>query len=162
MNATLKTALTWIFAGVLVASLVWTGTQLRIVRSGDQTTTTTTHEESGASTTESTEETTTTAYLDEVPQEEWIEVTGEVVSSEDNTLVIRTAEGAEMEIGLGPLGYWLGHGIPFSPGDQVRILGFYGTDDEFEPAQIFNLTTDQSVTLRDADGSPLWRGSESH
>ena len=148
MNATLKTALTWFFAGVLVASLVWTGTQLRIVRSGDSPAVAVSHEES-----------VTSGFTAATPQEEWLEVTGEVVSLEDNTLVIRTAEGTEMELGLGPLGYWLGHGIPFTPGDEVRVLGFYGAEGEFEPAQIFNLTTGQSVTLRDADGSPLWRGS---
>ena len=152
MNATLKTTLTWLFAGVLVASLVWTGTQFRIVRSDSQTTSMAAHEKS-------TSEATATDSTDAVPQEEWLEVTGEVVSLEENTLILRTTDGGELELGLGPLGYWLGHGIPFAPNDEVRVLGFYGAEGEFEPAQIFNLTISQSVTLRDAKGSPLWRGS---
>ncbi len=148
MNALRKTLLTWAFGGLLVAALLWTGAQWRLVRAPEEEATSAPQGDA--------------AEADGVPQEAWVEITGQVVASEDNTLVIQTEDGTRWEIGLGPLGYWLGHGIPLRPGDQVQILGFFGAEGELEPAQIFNRTTGQSVALRDAEGSPLWRGSESH
>jgi uncharacterized protein YdeI (BOF family) len=91
--------------------------------------------------------------------ETWNTLHGVVVGQTGNRLTIRTDDGEEMEMGLGPWGYWLGHGIALSPNDKVEIRGFV-SNGEFEPAEIHNLTTGESITLRDADGAPLWRGAE--
>lgn len=88
-----------------------------------------------------------------VPASEWITVSGQVVGLSDNTLTIQTDDG-EMEISLGPVWYWDGHGISLSAGDDVTVQGFY--TDEFEPGQIVDNTTGASVTLRADDGTPLW------
>ena len=93
-----------------------------------------------------------------VPANEWITINAQVVTHTDNSLTITTDDGQEMEMGLGPVGYWYAHGIDLNPGDSVSIKGFY--TDEFEPAQVLNKTTGNFVILRLEDGSPAWAGNE--
>ena len=155
MTARSRSFWTWTFSLILVASLLWAGANMHMQREGfpafsapaiQPETTPETHTADAPDTEEA----------DTVPQDEWITLHGYVVAYADNTLTIRTDAGETLEMGLGPLGYWLAHSIAFSPDDEVRVRGFY--NEEFEPAEIINLTTGESVTLRDADGAPLWRG----
>ncbi len=155
MTAHSRTFWTVTFSLLLAASLIWAGANLHLQREGD--TAATTAAIAPATEDTHTETETATEADDAVPAEEWVEIHGTVVAYEDNTLTIQTDTGETLEMGLGPLGYWLANGISFSPNDEVRVRGFY--TDEFEPAEIENLTTGESVILRDADGSPLWRGS---
>ncbi len=146
---TMWTILLITFAG---AALIWAGMHMRLVRAESTT---------PAGNSEAVGQVLDKGFPgeDAVPQEEWQTLRGTVVSQEDNRLTIRTTAGAEMEMGLGPWGYWLAHGITLSPGDEVEIRGFV-SNGEFEPAEIRNLTTGEQIVLRDEEGSPVWRGSE--
>ena len=87
---------------------------------------------------------------------EWITVTGEVTAFVDDELTILTADG-EVVMHLGPEWYWEVEGIVLNLGDEVEVTGFYESD-EFEVAGIENLTTGESVVLRDESGRPMWAG----
>ncbi len=152
---TRKAQLMWTILLILIAggALIWTGMNTRIVSAEESASAA----NNGETTTLQAE--TNPATEEAVPQEEWQTLRGTVVSQEDNHLIIHTNSDEEMEIGLGPKGYWLAHGIALSPGDKVEIRGFV-SDDEFEPAEIHNLTTGEHIVLRDEEGSPVWRGSE--
>jgi hypothetical protein len=145
MNMFLRRTLTVTFLTMFAISLLWAGANLRLTKPQQET---------------STEAANAPTRVEDTwaPSNEWIEIEGTVAHYEDNTLIVNTTKGNALEIGLGPLGYWLAHGIAFHPGDAVRVKGFY--TDAFEPAEIFNLTTGESITLRNDDGSPVWRGDE--
>jgi hypothetical protein len=83
-------------------------------------------------------------------------VSGEVIALEGGEVTIQTADG-ELEVHLCPEWYWEAEGIALDPGDEVEATGFY-EGDEFETARIENLTTGESVTLRDDSGRPMWAG----
>lgn len=87
---------------------------------------------------------------------EWIAVTGEVTAFVEDELTIQTADG-EVVMHLGPEWYWEVEGIALNLGDEVEVTGFY-EGDEFEVAGIENLTTGESVVLRDDSGRPMWAG----
>jgi hypothetical protein len=90
------------------------------------------------------------------PVEAWMTVTGEVVSLEGGELTVQTTDG-EVVAHLGPEWYWEEQGISLDAGDQVSVTGFY-EGDEFEVGRIENLTSGESVTLRDDTGRPMWAG----
>lgn len=145
MTKRTQTLLSVVLGIVLLAAAVWTVRAWRVEHNGDAVEAAQSGELD-------------TAEIDAVPEDQWVTIKGIVVSYEENDLVIRTDDGEEIAMGLGPLGYWLGHGIALHPGDALLVRGFY--TDAFEPAEIENMTTGESVTLRDAEGSPLWRGAE--
>ncbi|MBN1976666.1 MAG: hypothetical protein JW918_04615 [Anaerolineae bacterium] len=87
---------------------------------------------------------------------EWITVTGEVTSFVDDELTIQTPDG-EVVMHLGPEWYWEVEGVALNLGDEVEVTGFY-EGDEFEVAGVENLTTGESVVLRDDSGRPMWAG----
>lgn len=89
------------------------------------------------------------------PAETWTTVTGTVVAL-DPDLVLRTGEGEEV-IHLGPEWYRESAGFSLALGDQVAVTGFYG-DHGFEAVSVENLTTGQTLTLRDGAGRPAWAG----
>ncbi len=91
------------------------------------------------------------------PASNWVSINATVVKLEGNRLTVGTEDGKEMEIGLGPTGYWYANGIELAPGDSLAIKGFY-SGDEFEPGQILNKNTGDFVILRLEDGSPAWAG----
>ena len=74
----------------------------------------------------------------------------------EDELSIQTADGEEV-MHLGPEWYWEAEGIALNLGDEVEVTGFYESD-EFEVAGIENLTTGESVVLRDDSGRPMWSG----
>jgi len=157
MTARCRSFCTWMFSLLLVASLLWAGANLHMQREGIPTFNAPSVQPE-ATTDTSAVDAPDAEEADTVPQDEWTTLHGYVVTYTDNTLTIRTDADETLELGLGPLGYWLAHSIAFSPDDEVRVRGFYNEEEEFEPAEITNLTTGESVTLRDADGAPLWRG----
>lgn len=91
----------------------------------------------------------------EHPADTWIPVSGTVVATDDG-LTIETAEG-EMALETGPTWYWDENGIGLEAGDDVVLYGFYEGDD-FEIGGIENLTSGETVRLRDDTGRPLWAG----
>ena len=54
--------------------------------------------------------------------------------------------------------YALEQGIDVQVGHVMTILGFV-EDGEFKAISLENLTTGQHITVRDANGRPLWSGS---
>ena len=87
---------------------------------------------------------------------EWITVSGEVTAFVDDELTIQTADG-EVVMHLGPEWYWEAEGIALNLGDEVEVTGFYD-EGEFEVAGIENLSTGESMVLRDDSGRPMWAG----
>lgn len=88
--------------------------------------------------------------------DEWLTLTGAVTAVDADLLAVDTAGG---EVLVENRGWWYAQeqGFAARVGDQVTLTGFY-ENDAFEVGQIDNLTTGQSVTLRDQDGRPMWAG----
>jgi hypothetical protein len=99
----------------------------------------------------------------QVPQpqaevEEWVTVRGTVTAVEMNALNIVTSDGEAMLVQLGPEHYWAAQGVVFEAGDEVEITGFYEDGTSFNAGQVILLATEETLTLRDATGRPLWAG----
>ena len=84
---------------------------------------------------------------------EWETLTGEVVIV-DGEITIQTAEG-DVLIGMGQSAYR--EGFALEVGDEITVLGFH-EDGEFKARTIENLTTGETITLRDETGRPMWSG----
>lgn len=80
-----------------------------------------------------------------------------VVIVSDKELLVRTATGDEVLVGLGQSWYREQAGFGLAVGDEVKVVGFY-EEGEFKAVTIENVTTGASLTLRDAKGRPLWAG----
>ena len=82
---------------------------------------------------------------------EWETLAGEVtvVGSE---IVVQTAD-AEVTVGLGQASYR--EGFVLEVGDEVMVIGFY-EDGEFKAGSVENLSTGQTIVLRDETGRPMW------
>ncbi|MBN1361540.1 MAG: hypothetical protein JW993_13160 [Sedimentisphaerales bacterium] len=91
----------------------------------------------------------------ENPAAGWISISGSVVSFEE-ALVIATDAG-EMTLELGQSRFWDENGISLKAGDDIVAHGFYEGAD-FEVGAVENLTTGETVALRDETGRPLWAG----
>jgi len=91
------------------------------------------------------------------PAENWETINGLVTSVEESELVLLTDEGQEIPIELGPEWFWEQQGVALIVGDEVQVIGFW-EGDTFEVAQISVAGSQESVTLRDEDGRPLWAG----
>jgi hypothetical protein len=76
---------------------------------------------------------------------------------ETDELFIETAEGETVQVGLGPSAYREAQGFVLQLEETVRINGYW-EDDEFKAIQLENLTTGQSIVLRDTAGRPMWAG----
>jgi hypothetical protein len=84
---------------------------------------------------------------------EWETLTG-IVTVVDSEVTVRTAEG-EVLVGMGQSAYR--EGFELEVGDAVSVVGFY-EDGEFKAGTIENLTTGQTIVLRDETGRPMWSG----
>ncbi len=88
--------------------------------------------------------------------DEWIPVRGTVVSVDDSVMVVQTGEG-EITIENRPWWFAQEQGFAAQVGDEVTMIGFY-EEGEFEVGQIDNLSTVQTVSIREETGRPLWAG----
>ena len=84
---------------------------------------------------------------------EWETLTGKV-SVVDHEVTIQTAEG-QVLIGMGQSAYR--EGFALEVGDEITVLGFH-EDGEFKARTVENLTTGETLTLRDETGRPMWAG----
>jgi len=84
---------------------------------------------------------------------EWETLTGEVIVV-DSEVTIQTADG-EVLIGMGQSAYR--EDFALEVGDEITVTGFY-EDGEFKAGTIENLTTGETITLRDETGRPMWAG----
>ena len=81
----------------------------------------------------------------------------EGVVIETNDLVIETASGETVQVGLGPIAYREAQGFVLETQQNVRVAGYW-EDGEFKATLLENLTTNQSIVLRDSSGRPMWAG----
>ena len=96
-----------------------------------------------------------------VPQaadQEWITLSGKVVSESQQGLTVNTAEMGQIILEMGPPWFSGEQGGSFNVGDAVTVFGFTGTGNRFQSGQITNQTTGQTLYLRDPNGRPLWAG----
>ncbi|MEZ4642833.1 MAG: c-type cytochrome [Chloroflexota bacterium] len=89
---------------------------------------------------------------------ETLSYAGVVSVIDSNMLTIRTADGQDVTVMLGPPWFWEADGIALTPGDQVELEGFESTD-HVEVNWLTNLTTGAHINLRTPTGQPVW-GSE--
>jgi len=88
--------------------------------------------------------------------EEWLVVSGVVVAL-DSDLVVRTADGTELTLSLGPSWYRESSGVELAVGDEVQVSAFY-EGEELMVGTIENLSSGQALALRNESGQPLWSG----
>ena len=72
----------------------------------------------------------------------------------DDEITIQTAEG-QVLVGMGQSAYR--EGFELKVGDEITVLGFH-EDGEFKAGTVENLTTGETITLRDETGRPMWAG----
>ena len=84
---------------------------------------------------------------------EWKTLTGKVTIVDDE-ITIQTAEG-QVLIGMGQSAYR--EGFELEVGDEITVLGFH-EDGEFKAGTVENLTTGETIVLRDETGRPMWAG----
>ena len=94
--------------------------------------------------------------------EEWVLYEGTVTQAPAAgvDLVVKTGDGQEVLVGTGP-GYMETQGFTLQVGEQVQVQGYW-EDDELKAGQVTRLQDgqdDQTITLRDQDGHPMWAGS---
>jgi hypothetical protein len=99
-------------------------------------------------------------FGDRVPDavvDEWVTLEGTVTAVDANLLEVTTSD--KKVIVVENRAWWFAQeqGLNLAVGDSVSLVGFY-EDADFEAGSITSLATDQTVSLRDEDGRPLWAG----
>jgi hypothetical protein len=89
--------------------------------------------------------------------DEWLTLQGTVTSVDADTLVVQTDGGEQVTVNNRAWWFAQDQGFATQAGDRVTLTGFY-EDGDFEVGQIDDLTTGQTVTLRDDSGRPSWAG----
>ena len=89
--------------------------------------------------------------------DEWLTYDATVNSTDSLLWVVTLEDGTVIEIDGRTLSYVTDLGFTVNPGDSLVIVGFF-EDGIFEVGQIENLTSGDSVVIRDEDGTPLWAG----
>jgi hypothetical protein len=85
----------------------------------------------------------------------WETVTGEVTVV-DSEITLQTTEG-EVVVGLGQSQYREEAGFVLEVRDEISVTGFY-EDGELKAGTVENLTTGETIVLRDEAGRPTWAG----
>jgi cytochrome c553 len=85
-----------------------------------------------------------------------LQFSGEVLSVNNNLLTFtNSADGALIEAMLGPPWFWSENSIPLNPGDQISLEGFESTD-HMEINWLINMSSGESIQLRNENGMPVW------
>jgi hypothetical protein len=89
--------------------------------------------------------------------DEWLTLQGTVTSVDADALVVQVDSGEQVIVEN--RAWWFAQDQEFTAneGDRMSIVGFYENGD-FEVGQMSDLTTGQTVTVRDQSGRPLWAG----
>lgn len=88
---------------------------------------------------------------------EWISLQGVVSSLDDAQLVIALDQGGELVVEGRAWSYAQQSGFELQVGDALT-LGGYWEGDAFKTSNLDNLTSGQSIQLRDQSGRPAWAG----
>jgi hypothetical protein len=97
------------------------------------------------------------APLADVAAEDWLAMTGKVVSVADDLVEIETDAGATIPFEGRPLSFAAEQGFSLKVGDAVTVAG-YDENGEFKIGKVTNLNSGVSIALRDASGRPGWAG----
>jgi hypothetical protein len=90
--------------------------------------------------------------------EAWIQLQGAVVSVDMDTLLVELGSGEQVSMENRAWWFALEQGFSVQAGDQVILSGFYKGED-LEVGRIENLTSGQSVLIREQGGRPMWAGA---
>lgn len=94
-------------------------------------------------------------------EHDWISLTGVVTSLDVESLWIEIDQVEPLEITGRAWRYILESGFVLEVGDLVELDGFY-ENDEFEVSSLMDLTSDESLQIREDSGRPLWSGGAGH
>ncbi len=83
---------------------------------------------------------------------------GTVTQVDEDILVLETSAGETIEVSNRAWWYASDAGFAVQVGNQLRVSGFYESEDQFEVISMENLTNGQSVSLREETGRPMWAG----
>jgi uncharacterized protein YdeI (BOF family) len=89
--------------------------------------------------------------------DEWVTVEGQVTTVDSDQMIVKTSDGKEIEIYPQAWAYAQTEGFKVSADDKVSLMGFYDRNN-FEAGKMTNVTSGESVSLRDDYGRPLWAG----
>jgi hypothetical protein len=89
--------------------------------------------------------------------EAWLQLQGTVVSVDADALIVQTADGEQIAVENRPWWFAQETGFWAQVGNQLTLTGFY-KGDEFEVGRIDDITSGQTVLLRDENGRPMWAG----
>ena len=87
----------------------------------------------------------------------WLTLRGTVVSLDESSLVVQTADGEQVVVENRPWWFAQEQGFSARPGDEVTLVGFY-EEGEFEVGRLDNLSAGLTVPIREETGRPLWAG----
>ena len=104
----------------------------------------------------------TTASLDNSPvleeNEEWVTLEGSLQTANADEYIVLCQNGEEVILEGRSLETMLSAGFYAEINDPIQLKGFF-EDEDFETAQISNLSTGQTVSIRSETGRPLWAGN---
>jgi hypothetical protein len=89
--------------------------------------------------------------------DEWLTLVGNVVSADSDKLVVQTTDGEQVVVENRPWWFAQEQGFTAQPGDRVTLTAFYEAE-SVEVGTITDVTSGQSVQLRDQSGRPMWAG----
>jgi hypothetical protein len=89
---------------------------------------------------------------------ELVELTGQVTSVDSALLLVSAASGETVEIANRAWSFAQEQGFTPQVGDSLTLTGFYEANGRLEVSQIENLTSGETLALRDENGRPMWAG----
>lgn len=92
---------------------------------------------------------------------EWEIIEGAISKITAQEMLVKADTGQQTLVARRPWRFALEQGFTAQMGDQIKLDGFY-EEEEYKVALITNLTTGQTVHLRDETGHPLWASGEDH
>jgi len=69
---------------------------------------------------------------------------------------LRLDDGNLVEVEGRALVYMASNDFVVEEGQSLSLVGFYETPESFEISQVTNLDSGKTITLRGADGRPVW------
>ena len=94
----------------------------------------------------------------ELTDKDWLTLEGTVVNFDSETLVTNLSTGNELLVEGRAWSFAQESSFSTSVGNELRLSGFYEGED-FEVGSIEDLTSGQTVLLRDENGRPMWAGN---
>jgi hypothetical protein len=89
--------------------------------------------------------------------DEWLTLAGTVTAVDAAEMIVQIDGSGELLIDGRPWSFLQEQGFQATVGQRLSLTGFYENDD-FEVGAVDNLSTGQSVSIRDTSGRPLWAG----